>query len=76
LRIDNVVFIICASVQAGGDCSRRCIPINPTRTTMFLFLLMSSVECLASRPAAGATAAGVIVSGVFVEGAPPGAGVR
>jgi hypothetical protein len=74
LRIDNVVFIICASVQVGRFSSRHCIPINPTRTTMFLF--MPSVELLACRPAAGAAAAGGIVNRVFVEGAPPGAGVR
>ena len=68
------MFIICASLQAGWISSRRCNPINPTRTPMFLF--MPSVECLASRPAAGAGAAGVIVNAWFAEGAPPGAGVR
>jgi len=74
LRIDNVVFIICASVQVGSQFSRRCNPINPTRTTMFLF--MPSVEWIACRPTAGAAAASVFVNGVFVEGAQPGAGVR
>jgi hypothetical protein len=74
LRIDNDVFIICESVQAGRISSRRCTPINPTRTTMFLF--MSSVEGLACRTAAGAVAAGVTVNEGFAEAAPPGAGVR
>ncbi|MDZ7590101.1 MAG: hypothetical protein U5L05_05285 [Rubrivivax sp.] len=74
MRIDNDVFIICASVQVGRFSSRRCNPINPTRTTMFLF--MPSVERLACRPAAGAAAAGVTVNAGFAEAAPPGAGVR
>jgi hypothetical protein len=74
LRIDNGVFIICASVQAGRFSSGRCNPINPSRTPMLLF--MPSVECLARRLADGAAAAGVIVNFGFAEGAPPGAGVR
>jgi len=74
LRIDNVVFIICASVQAMGNLSRHCAPINPTRTAMHLF--MPTAELPASRLAARAGADSVIVKGVFVEVAPPGAGAR
>ena len=68
------MFIICASVQAGRFFSRRCNSINPSRTPMFLF--MPSVECLASRPTAGAAAADVIMNVGFADSAPPGAGVR
>jgi len=74
LRIDNVAFIICASVQHSMTESGRCNPINPTRTAMFLLSPITRV--LACRTAAQAAVAGFDATGVFVQGAPPGAGVR
>jgi hypothetical protein len=74
LRIDNVTFIICATVQQPVTRSGRCNPINPNRTAMFL--LSPTAPLLACRPAARAAVTGLDAMGVFVQGAPPGAGVR
>jgi len=74
LRIDNAMFIICASVQNPGTVPRRCIPINPNRTAMPF--PMPPADLPARRLAVAATVAGLSVTAVFIDGAPPGAGVR
>ena len=50
------------------------MPINPTRSFMFLFMpIVTPVTC---RLAAAAAVDGPDATAVFVAGAPPGAGVR
>ncbi len=74
MRIDNVVFIICASVQGRREFPQALHTDQPTRTAMFLFMPLA--ELLACRLAAAVAVGGLNVTGVFVEGAPPGARVR
>lgn len=75
MRIDNRMFIICASLCRSTPQGARSQPINPTVHTMTR--LLSPNKLSLCRPVAAARAAGVAaMNGVLFDGAPPGVPVR
>jgi hypothetical protein len=69
LRIDNVIFIICASLQKKSLCN----PIHPTTPAMHLLPDTAPLTVRAFSRAGGMAVAAQIA---IVDGAPPGAPVH